>query len=140
MITKILSKYEGGRSYWYPNEEAITVYKSPKLEEYREGCGELELNLQNKWKSYIPKGWYGFSLGSPCPKDWYKIIDEFLDYLWNLQNREKISGFEIHQIKIKFGGLRFYVSYKCEDQELDEFIRLQIEKLESFLFDEKLIY
>ena len=52
----------------------------------------------------------------------------------------KISNFEIHQIKIKFGGLRFYVSWKCDDKELDEYLNLQVDRLERHLHDDKLIY
>ena len=140
MITKILQKYDGFTNYWYPDVKEETVYLSPDIEKYRAGCWDKERELQKKYKQYIPPGWYGFSLGEPCPHDWYKIIDEFLEYLLKLQLENKISGFEIHQIKLKFGGLRFYVSYRCEDEEFREFIELQIAKLENHLFDKKLIY
>ena len=96
--------------------------------------------LLKKYSAYIPKGWYGFSFGEPLYKDWFAIIDEFLQYLLDLQSQGKISGFEIHQIKLKFGGVRFYVSYRCEDDELRESISSQIDDLENQLFDEKLIY
>ena len=43
-------------------------------------------------------------------------------------------------VKTKWGGLRFYVGYSCEDEELIEHIELQINTLESTLFDRKLIY
>jgi len=141
MIDKILLKYKGFTNYWYPDlEEDESLYFSKDIDKYREGCYEAEHILLEKWQAYIPKGWYGFDLGSPCPKDWYKIIDEFLDYLAKLQLEKKIKGFEIHQIKIKFGGLRFYVSWSCDDKELDEYLNLQIDRLERHLHDDKLIY
>lgn len=140
MITKILNKYDGFTNYWYPDVKEKTIYESPDLEKYKIGCSEIENQLLIKYKKYIPNGWYGFSLGSPCPHNWYKIIDEFLEYLIDLQNQNKIQNFEIHQIKIKFGGIRFYIHCTCEDKEFNEFIELQVNKLENHLFDEKLIY
>jgi hypothetical protein len=141
MINKILSKYTGWRNYWYPEVKEETVYNSPEVREILSlGCREQEANLLNKWKSYIPQGWYGFSLGEPCPAQWYVIIDEFLEYLKSLEQLNRISNLEIHQIKIKFGGIRFYVGYGCEDEELREHIQLQIDKIEDVLHDAKLIY
>jgi hypothetical protein len=141
MINKILQKYEGQRNYWFPDVKDTNLYADDKIKEkYSNGCSKEEARLLKKYKSYIPKGWYGFSFGQPLHLDWFKIIDEFLEYLLKLQNEKRIENFEIHQIKLKFGGLRFYVSYKCEDEELREFIELQIDKLENSLFDEKLIY
>jgi hypothetical protein len=141
MITKILNKYEGFANDWYPDVKEKNLYTNSIVKEkYSKGCHELESKLLKKWKSYIPLGWYGFSLGEPCPHAWYKIIDEFLKYFVKLQNDKKISKFEIHQIKIKYGGLRFFVSWICDDEEMNEFLRLQIDKLESYLHDDKLIY
>ena len=141
MIKKILSKYGGFTNYWYPDVEEETLYKNEKVKEkYSKECEGMESALLKKYKDYIPKGWYGFSFGSPTPKDWFKIIDEFLQYLLELQKENKISDFEIHQIKMKFGGLRFYVSYKCNNEELREFIELQIDRLERHLHDDKLVY
>jgi len=141
MIRKILNKHEGYTNGWYPDVEDANVYvNSDVSKKYSEGCHEKEMALQDKWKDYIPAGWYGFSLGSPCPHAWYGIIDEFLEYLAQLQKDGGITGFDIHQIKIKFGGLRFYVSYSCEDEELREFIDLQISRLEDHLRDSKLVY
>ena len=141
MINKILQKYSGQRNYWFPDVEDVNLYVNDKTKEkYSKGCRKEESRLLKKYASYIPKGWYGFSFGEPLHLDWFKIIDEFLTYLIELEQLNKISDFEIYQIKLKFGGLRFYVSYKCEDEEFREFIELQIDKLENSLFDEKLIY
>ena len=129
MITKILNKYKANRDYYYPNakdDKDVCDTNSPSI--------ELEIELQNKWKDHIPPRWYGFAL-APCPESWLSIVDEFLDYLVTLD-----PNFKIHQIKMKFGGLRFYIEYNIEDEELAEFIRLQIDKLEWTLFDTKLVY
>lgn len=141
MINKILRKYSGSTNYWYPEVKEDTIYDSHEQKiKYSKGCWELEQQLLTKWEAFIPKGWYGFSLGEPCPHNWYKIIDDFLEYLKELVKSKRIQRLEIHQIKMKFGGLRFYIGYICEDDELREHIELQIEKLENQLFDKKLIY
>ena len=140
MITKILSKFHGFTNYWYPDVKEDTVYLSPDIEKYRKECQGLESKLKKKYKSYIPKGWYGFSFGEPTPPDWFKIIDKFLQYLIKLEKEKKISNFEIYQIKMKYGGLRFYCNWSCEDEEFNEYLRLQVDKLENHLRDKKLIY
>ena len=141
MINKILQKYSGHRNYWYPDVKEPNLYVNSDLKEkYSKDCEVKELKLLEKWKNKIPKGWYGFSLGSPCPHIWYKIIDEFLEYMAHLEEAGMINYFQIHQIKIKFGGLRFYIQYEARDEEMNEFISLQIEKLTASLYDEKLIY
>ena len=127
MITKILNKYRANRNYYFPDTQKAVYESTDKL-------NEIENELQEKWKDHIPPRWYGFAL-APCPESWLYIIDEFLDYLLTLD-----PNFKIHQIKIKFGEIRFYVDYEIADEELAEFIRLQIEKLEWTLFDTKLIY
>ena len=153
MIIEILKKYNVIPNNWYPEclqknikknnwyPDVDNLYTDPEItNKYRVGCDEKENALLLKWKPYIPNGWYGFSLGSPCPHLWYPIIDEFLEYLVKLQNDGKIANFEIHQIKLKYGGLRFYVGYLCEDKLLDKQIREEINQLGDCLYDEKLIY
>jgi hypothetical protein len=140
MITKILRKYDGFTNYWYPDVEEDTIYQSSEIEKYRKESEGLESGLLNKYKDHIEKGHYGFSFGSPIPKVWLQIIDEFLEYLISLEKNGKISNFKIQQYKLKFGGLRAYCSWQTDDEELREFIELQINKLESHLFDKKLIY
>ena len=125
MINKILCKHKCFG--YYPG-----LQKNPK-----EGCNnsnDLENKLCEKWKEYVPVGWYGFALGQ-VPDQWYNVIDEFLDYMDSI-----LASFEIHQIKLKFGGVRFYVSFDSGDEETNEFITLQIEKLESSLFSKDLIW
>jgi len=61
--------------------------------------------LIEKYSSNIPKGWYGFSIGTPVNPIWVTIIDEILELC--IKYDPKI---EIHQIKMKFGGIDFHVS------------------------------
>lgn len=64
-------------------------------------------DLFDKYADYIPAGWYGFD--GICD-EWCPEIDALLEKMI------LVPGFEIHQIKEKFGGLRFYV--QCDDKEL----------------------
>lgn len=130
MITKILKKHQCNG--YYP--ELKNLYDENY---HNEGCNkyaELESKIQEKWTDYIPRGWYGFAIGK-VPDKWFYVIDEFLEYLDSI-----VSGFEIHQIKVKFGGIRFYIEYDSGDDETNEFIELQIEKLERMLYSEDLVY
>jgi hypothetical protein len=105
------------------------IYKKYDTFDLSDRCVmEDSKKLLDKWGDYIPKGWYGFSIEG-IPRSWYKIIDEFLEYIKDSSD----SKFEIHQIKLKFGGIRFYV--KC-DSKFDK----EIEFLEKMLYDKKLIW
>jgi len=91
--------------------------------------------LFHQWAYKVPNRWYGFDL-SNAPFLWALIIDEFLRYI-NI----KRPDFEIHQIKLKFGGLRMHVSYNYDkDNVTDVEIYDEINKLEDWLFDERLVY
>lgn len=84
----------------------------------------------NKYSKHIPKGWYGFDIGTPIIPVWLDILDKVLEICV-----EADPDFEIHQIKLKFGGIRFYVgSQNIED--LHEVERL----IDNNLFDKALIY
>jgi hypothetical protein len=86
--------------------------------------------LQNKYKDLIPKGWYGFDMGTPIHPQWILILDEVVGFL-----HKNDPDFTIQQVKIKFGGVRFYVSsILIEDiYEIESF-------LEENLYDKALIY
>jgi hypothetical protein len=86
-----------------------------------------DVALNSKWKDYIEKGYYGFSL-NPIPDICVSAIDEFLDWV-----KENDSEFKILQVKIKLGGLRLYISTKLD-------IRDHISLLENVIYDEHLIY
>ena len=113
-------------------------------EKYQKDLDDLDYSQKNtwnpdsflfaKWDSKIGKGWYGFSL-QDCPLIWGNIIDEFLNELEII-----CPKFEIHQIKLKFGGLRFYVSLYLDDQETLNIINEEIRELEEWLRHKSLIY
>lgn len=94
-----------------------------------------DLQLFMKWAYRVEKGWYGFALGNNVPYVWTQIIDSFLTEL------EKVAPkFQIHQIKLKFGGLRFYVKLNVKGQKKIKSIHEEISKLEALLHSDKLIY
>lgn len=45
---------------------------------------------------------------SELGQGWYELIDALCKQIDELMDDEEIADFEIHQIKEKFGGLRFY--------------------------------
>jgi hypothetical protein len=94
-----------------------------------------DLYLFMKWAHRVRKGWYGFALGKEVPLVWAKIIEDFLDELV-----KEAPNFQICQIKLKFGGLRFYVDLNLEDEEKVKVINEEIVKLCAILFDKRLIY
>jgi hypothetical protein len=72
--------------------------------------------------------WVG-GLGNPTPSVWYTVLDQFLEYV-----KEIDPNFKILQIKIKFGGLRLYLDSK--NKQIQEMCR----ELEEVMTDKKLIY
>jgi hypothetical protein len=69
-------------------------FESPKTDGY----------FINKYRTYIPVGHYGFSIGSPIIPEWCEIIDEILELCI-----AEDPNFEIKQVKIKFGTMHFNV-------------------------------
>ena len=90
--------------------------------------------LFQSWAYKVEKGWYGIDLPG-VPFVWALIIDKFLDEL-----NKVAPEFKIHQIKLKMGGLRFYVDDLLTDPAEKKIIRDQIDKLENTLYSEDLIY
>ena len=92
---------------------------------------DADIFLFQKWAYRVGKGWYGFSLGD-IPSVWRDVLDDFLAWV-ELQ----CPHFEIRQIKMKLGGLRFHIYMKSEDAVLNEKVRSEIFKLEALLRHEK---
>jgi hypothetical protein len=89
-----------------------------------------DMYLFDKYRKYIPIGWYGFDIGSPIIPAWMEIIDEIVALCIKSD-----PDFEIHQIKLKYGGIRFYVETKIiEDIDDVEYLIM------GNLFDNALIY
>ena len=130
-ITEIFDKYKLEPIQLPDGHANIYMYL-----EYFPECKEkytqknVDGNFIKKYRKYIPSGWYGFAIGDVIPKEWIDAINDVLDELIKIDPK-----FEIHQIKMKFGGIRFYV-----ESEIIEDI-FKIERLvELKLFDKALIY
>jgi len=90
--------------------------------------------LLQKWAHRVGNGWYGFSL-SNIPGVWVYMLDDFLAWV-----ESQCPDFEIHQIKTKFGGLRFYIDTHCRNTGVNTVVSTEITKLEKLMFHENLIY
>ena len=131
-VKKILDKYS--LSVNIPDEyKNVYQYRDAHPNIVDEEFSHPEINdsfLINKYKNHIPLGWYGFSIGEPTPRNWFIVIDEILKLCIAAE-----PEFEIYQIKMKYGGICFYVgSRKIEDINNIE------DLIEETLYNEKLIY
>lgn len=89
---------------------------------------EKTTNLQNKYENRVPHGWYGLDC-SCWPINWLNALEEFLAEL------EKDSpDFEIHAIKLKFGGARIYLGMISANAEES------VDALEKAMYDSNLVY
>jgi hypothetical protein len=86
-----------------------------------------DILLFYKWAYRVGKGWYGFNLGN-VPRVWTDVLDEFLCWL-----ETQCQDFEIHQVKMKLGGLRIYLGTKTDLVIRDEEIRSEICQLQNLL-------
>lgn len=90
--------------------------------------------LFQKWAYKVEKNWYGLDLEG-VPFTWAVILDKFLEYV-----NEKCPNFKIHQIKLKMGGIRFFIELNCNDDKLTEEVKNEIRELENWLYHKDLIY
>jgi hypothetical protein len=105
------------------------IRKNPEFgKDFKSSIEDSDLNT--KYRKYIPKGWYGFAIGTPVIPAWMEIIDKIVEICTTADPK-----FEIHQIKMKFGGIRFYVHSNIID-DIHEIECLIANKL----FDGALIY
>jgi hypothetical protein len=86
-----------------------------------------DLLLFWKWSYRVGKGWYGFNLGH-IPPVWTNMLDEFLCWL-----EIQCPDFEIHQIKMKLGGVRIYLGTKTDFVIRDKKICSEISQLQNLL-------
>jgi hypothetical protein len=92
------------------------------------------ISLFMRWAYRVDKGWYGFDLEG-TPYIWGSIIHDFLSYV-----ESKCPDFKIHQIKLKWGGLRMYLSLNSQDESIVKEVQLKISELEEWLTHKNLIY
>jgi len=86
--------------------------------------------LNEKYADYIPHGWYGFDVGTPIIPEWMEILDKIVELCTELD-----PDFEIHQIKLKFGGICFYV----HSNVIEDIHKVEM-RIGDTLFDAALIY
>ena len=86
-----------------------------------------DIFLFQKWAYRVGKGWYGFDLGD-IPRAWADVLDDFLAWM-----ESQCPDFEIRQIKIKFGGLRFYIDTKCPREAINTMVQSEIAQLQDLL-------
>lgn len=91
--------------------------------------------LFQKFAYKVEKGWYGFNLGKSTPFKWAFIIEEFLEWL-----ETEAPNYKIRQCKLKMGGLRLSCVFEVDNCADKVRINNEIEELEKYLFDERLIY
>jgi hypothetical protein len=74
--------------------------------------------FNQKYKQYIPENWYGLQ---------FDILEvtEYLDAV--MQDLITIPGFELHQVKIKFGMARFYFETNWHNKHLEGALVFNIE-------------
>lgn len=85
-------------------------------------------NLQNKYQNRVVDGFYGFDVDC-MPINWLEALEEFLAEL------EKDSpDFEIHIIKLKWGGARIYLGNESADAQKC------VDILENTMQDNNLVY
>ena len=79
----------------------------------------MKKELQNQlFKSYpkifarrhMSKEYTAMCYGIQCPDRWYDLIDTLCERIQSYSDQKGIIS-EANQIKSKFGGLRFYVTY-----------------------------
>ena len=86
--------------------------------------------LYDAYKEHITRGHYGFALGTRTPEAWVSALIDIIN-LFIANDPE----FEIQQIKIKFGSVRFYVDAP-NVEDLGDIEQLLMTKL----YDKRLVY
>ena len=74
--------------------------------------------FNQKYKNYIPNGWYGVGFSIPD-------VTDYLDK--EMEDLILIPGFELHQVKLKFNMARFYFQTNWKDKGLEAVIENKIE-------------
>jgi len=80
-----------------------------------------------KWAYRVGKDWYGFNLGD-IPEVWTNVLDDFLAWL-----DVHCPDFQIHQVKMKLGSLRFYINTRTDGEWVNDIVRVEISQLRKLL-------
>lgn len=79
---------------------------------------ELEEKLREKFKFYKYGGFYGKGLPFECEDGWFDLLYDLSKKIQKLIDDKKISkDFRVHQVKEKFGFLRYYTSFTIDELE-----------------------
>jgi hypothetical protein len=82
--------------------------------------------FNEKYKQYIPSGWYGLGFDTP-------EVTEYLDTV--MQDLITIPGFELLQVKLKFDWPRFYFTTNFKNKSLELAIAVKVqEDINKLLF------
>jgi hypothetical protein len=74
--------------------------------------------FNEKYKPYIPEGWYGLGFNITNVTDYLdKVMEDLI----------MIPGFELHQVKLKFNMARFYFETNWKDKGLEAALEIKIE-------------
>ena len=86
-----------------------------------------DIFLFQRWACRVRQGCYGFDLGD-VPRVWADLLNDLLAWM-----ESQCPDFEILQIKMKCGGLRFYIDTKIVDEVLQQRVGSEINQLEILL-------
>ena len=92
------------------------------LEEYKKKREEERKANPEKFK----RKWSYELFGVECGKGWESLYKPLMEYIEEYNHTHTDKPIEIHQVKEKFGGLRFYTNFT--DEKLREMIRKAEEK------------
>lgn len=89
-------------------------------------------NLKQKYPHLFPeRGFHGISIDV----GWYDLVQELIEKIDEIVKANNVT-FTIFQIKSKFGGLRFYYGFECEnnDSVIDKTISDLVDKYEKMSY------
>lgn len=125
-LKHLTKSYNLERDSYYPDRETY------KKAEYNQVRSEL---LDEAFRGLVGDDWYGFDLGV-VPNSWHDIISDLTEYL-----NQHLDGLVLQQIKVKFGGLRYYYTCgKTNDKETVDKMYSLVTKVENLLYDQSMIY
>lgn len=83
--------------------------------------------MNNSFKSQHPYSLFGIE----CDEGWKRLYQPIIDYINKFNESHLDSIIEIHQIKEKFGGLRFYWGGENVPKEVEDELQHMIREAEA---------